>query len=74
MAFVEMGPVTNSLMRLVTKKKKSETVEPLFRRDVPRPVGADCAPIETAPLNMTEAQERDTLRGLRNAIHADKRA
>ena len=75
MAFVEMGPVTNTLMRMVTKNVKANKVAPLFTRDTPRNAFAGVkAPIETAPLNATEAQERDTLRGLRDAIHADKRA
>lgn len=75
MAFVEMGPVSNSLMRLVMNRFKPQKGEPLFTRDTPRlvGVGGPSAPIETTPLNRSEAQERDTLRSLRDALHSQPR-
>lgn len=76
MAFVEMGPVSNSLMRLVSKRFKPENGTPLYTRDTPRMAtagGGVTTPINTAPLNMGEVEERDTLRSLRDALHSGDR-
>jgi len=61
---------------MVTKRFKPQKAEPLFTRSSPRLAGEtpmDSTPIETAPLNRSEAEERDTLRSLRDAIHSEPR-
>ena len=77
MAFVEMGPVSNSLIGMVTKRFKSRKVEPLFARTraegQSQAPAVDNTPIRTAPLNRAEMAEQDTMRALRDAIHSAPR-
>ncbi len=69
MAFLEVGSVGSSLLRIITGEKKR--TDPLFTRDEPRAArtaDAVSTPIRTAPLNIQESEEQDALRSLRTAI------
>lgn len=74
MAFVEMGPLSNRLMKVVKDGLTSKKAAPLFHLDEPQfATDADRRPIETEPLNVSESCEQDELRSLRDAIHAERR-
>lgn len=74
MAFVEMGSLSNRLMKVVKDGLKPKKADPLFELDAPQfATDADRRPIETEPLNAYESSERDELRSLRDAIHAERR-
>lgn len=75
MAFVEMGPVSKSLSRLVTKSVMGRKAKPLFTLEEgvrPRAARSSMAPmVEAKPLNEEERAEQDALHRLRDALHSD---
>ncbi len=76
MAFVEMGTVSSSLVRMVFGRFMTRKTEPLFTRETHRQVAQgprDTSPIRTAPLNSAEAAEQQDLRSIRDALLAAQR-